>query len=144
MFVPRIRAAAACLCVAAVVIVAGTASAEQEFTPVAVGVRYRKIGVFDEARLAAILDRGLDAFMAGFDPSQGGWSTMQFLRRLETLDIPVTAAATVSAPVDLTAAFRRPITSPRPQDAAWIIGKLLRRLIAAARLARASTGWPRR
>jgi hypothetical protein len=47
---------------------------------------------------------------------------MQFLRRLETLGMPVTAAATVSAPVDLTAAFRRPITSPRPQDAAWIKG----------------------
>lgn len=54
--------------------------------------------------------------------SQGGWSTMQFLRRLESLDIPVTAAATVSAPVDLSAAFRRPITNPRPQDAAWIKG----------------------
>jgi pimeloyl-ACP methyl ester carboxylesterase len=54
--------------------------------------------------------------------SQGGWSTMQFLRRLETLDIPVTAAATVSAPVDLAAAFRRPIANPRPQDAAWIKG----------------------
>ena len=54
--------------------------------------------------------------------SQGGWSTMQFLRRLETLGVPVTAAATVSAPVDLAAAFRRPIANPRPQDAAWIKG----------------------
>ena len=45
---------------------------------------------------------------------------MQFLRRLETLGMPVTAAATVSAPVDLAAAFRRPIANPRPQDAAWI------------------------
>lgn len=54
--------------------------------------------------------------------SQGGWSTMQFLRRLEELGIPVTAAATVSAPVDLAAAFRRPIANPRPQDAAWIKG----------------------
>ena len=252
--------------------VTGTARAEQEFTPVAGSVRYRKIGVYDKAKLAAILDGGLDTFLGGFDPSQGstmkssdfkpkfaaprngvtlyevhfnsvipewdnqptlgsgllavpddgkashplvsyqhgtvfgrdqvpsrpensyetalalaafagqgyvvigtdyfglgpstvpncfivprgttqamldhylasravldslgqktpqffvwgwsqgGWSTMQFLRRLETLDIPVTAAATVSAPVDLAAAFRRPITSPRPQDAAWIKG----------------------
>jgi hypothetical protein len=50
--------------------VASTASAQQEFTPVAGGVRYRKIGVCDQARLAAILDRELDTFMAGSDPSQ--------------------------------------------------------------------------
>lgn len=242
------------------------ARAEEGFTPVAAGVRYRKIGTYDQARLAAILDKGLDAFMGGstmnaaglkgrfaaprhpvtlyevrFDSvipewdnqptlgsgllaipddgsrshplvsyqhgtvfgrdevpsrpdnsyetqlalaafasqgyvvigadyfglgpsrlpncymvpqstvqamldhhrasrsvleslgqatpqffvwgwSQGGWSTMQFLRRLETLGIPVTAAATVSAPADLAAAFRRPIANPRPQDAAWIKG----------------------
>ena len=47
---------------------------------------------------------------------------MQFLRRLEALGIPVTAAATVSAPVDPAAAFRRPICSPRPEDAAWVKG----------------------
>lgn len=267
-----LRSFAVCGLVAASFAMAIPAAAEPEFTPVAVGVRYRKIGVYDKARLAAILDRGLDAFLGGFDPaqgstmkasdfkakfaaprndvtlyevqfnsvipewdnqptlgsgllavpedgatshplvsyqhgtvfgrdqvpsrpdnsyetqlalaafasqgyvvigadyfglgasrvancfivprgttqsmldhslasravleslgqktsqffvwgwSQGGWSTMQFLRRLEALDIPVTAAATVSAPVDLTAAFRRPITSPRPQDAAWIKG----------------------
>jgi pimeloyl-ACP methyl ester carboxylesterase len=57
-----------------------------------------------------------------FGWSQGGWSTMQFLRRLESLAIPVTAAATVSAPVDVAAAFRRPLVNPRPQDAAWVKG----------------------
>jgi pimeloyl-ACP methyl ester carboxylesterase len=57
-----------------------------------------------------------------FGWSQGGWSTMQFLRRLETLGIPVTAAATVSAPVDPATAFRRPLVNPRPQDAAWVKG----------------------
>ena len=57
-----------------------------------------------------------------FGWSQGGWSTMQFLRRLESLGIPVTAAATVSAPVDVAAAFRRPLVNPRPQDAAWVKG----------------------
>ena len=57
-----------------------------------------------------------------FGWSQGGWSTMQFLRRLESLTIPVTAAATVSAPVDVAAAFRRPLVNPRPQDAAWVKG----------------------
>jgi pimeloyl-ACP methyl ester carboxylesterase len=54
--------------------------------------------------------------------SQGGWSTMQFLRRLEALEIPVTAAATVSAPVDTAAAFRRPLANGRREDAAWIKG----------------------
>jgi pimeloyl-ACP methyl ester carboxylesterase len=57
-----------------------------------------------------------------FGWSQGGWSTMQFLRRLEALGIPVTAAATVSAPVDPAAAFRRPLVNPRPQDAPWVKG----------------------
>jgi pimeloyl-ACP methyl ester carboxylesterase len=267
MIVPRSRLLAIGFVIASAVAAVCSARAEQEFTPVAAGVRYRKIGVYDQARLAATLDNGLDAFMGGstmkagdfkgrfavprhavtlyevrFDSvipewdnqptvgsgllavpddggtshpllsyqhgtvfgrdevpsrpdnsyetqlalaafasqgyvvigadyfglgaskqvpncfivprgtvqamldhhraslavleslgqktprffvwgwSQGGWSTMQFLRRLETLGIPVTAAATVSAPVDLTAAFRRPIANPRPQDAAWIKG----------------------
>ncbi|MBM4010609.1 MAG: alpha/beta hydrolase [Planctomycetes bacterium] len=273
MTVARPWCFAVCSLVACVLATAAAAvSAEQDFTPVASGVRYRKIGSYDKARLAEILDRGLDTFMGGFDPSQGstmkstdfkakfaaprngvtlyevqfdsvipewdnqpttgsgllaipeddskthplvsyqhgtvfgrdqvpsrpddsyetqlalaafagqgyvvigadyfglgasrvpncfivargttqsmldhyrasqavldalgqstpqffvwgwsqgGWSTMQFLRRLETLGIPVTAAATVSAPVDLAAAFRRPIANPRPQDAAWIKG----------------------
>lgn len=266
MFMVRRPILVACLLAAVMAAAPLPARAEQEFTPVASGVRYRKIGVYDKTRLAAILDSGLDAFMGGstmkstdfkarfaaprnavvlyevrFDSvipewdnqptvgsgllavpddgvashplvsyqhgtvfgrdevpsspdnsyetqlalaafasqgyvvigtdyfglgpsrvpncfivpqgtvqamldhhraslavldalgqktpqffvwgwSQGGWSTMQFLRRLETLGIPVTAAATVSAPVDLTAAFRRPIANPRPQDASWIKG----------------------
>lgn len=72
------------------------------------------------AVLAALGRESPQLFLFGW--SQGGWSTMQFLRRLETLDIPVAAAATVSAPVDLEAAFRRPLTAPRPQDATWIKG----------------------
>jgi pimeloyl-ACP methyl ester carboxylesterase len=260
------RVSAAGLLVMAVLAAACPARAEEAFTPVAAGVRYRTIGVYDQKRLAAILDGGLDAFMGGstmkpgdfkgrfaaprhavtlyevqfdsvipewdnqptlgsgllavpadggtshplvsyqhgtvfgrdqvpsrpdnsyetqlalaafasqgyvvigadyfglgpsrvpncfivpqgtvqsmldhhraslavlaslgqatpqffvFGWSQGGWSTMQFLRRLETLGIPVTAAATVSAPVDLSAAFRRPLANPRPQDASWIMG----------------------
>ena len=70
--------------------------------------------------LSALGQKTPQTFLYGW--SQGGWSTMQFLRRLETLEIPVTAAATVSAPVDPAAAFRRPIASPRPQDAAWVKG----------------------
>jgi pimeloyl-ACP methyl ester carboxylesterase len=70
--------------------------------------------------LAALGQKTPQTFLYGW--SQGGWSTMQFLRRLEALEIPVTAAATVSAPVDPAAAFRRPLANPRPQDAAWIKG----------------------
>ena len=70
--------------------------------------------------LAALGQKTPQTFLYGW--SQGGWSTMQFLRRLEALEIPVTAAATVSAPVDPAAAFRRPIASPRRQDAAWVKG----------------------
>lgn len=73
-----------------------------------------------QAVLAALGQTTPQFFVWGW--SQGGWSTMQFLRRLETLAIPVTAAATVSAPADLAAAFRRPVANPRPQDAAWIKG----------------------
>jgi len=70
--------------------------------------------------LAALGQKTPQTFLYGW--SQGGWSTMQFLRQLETLEIPVTAAATVSAPVDPAAAFRRPLANPRREDAAWIKG----------------------
>lgn len=70
--------------------------------------------------LAALGQKTPQTFLYGW--SQGGWSTMQFLRRLEALEIPVTAACTVSAPVDPAAAFRRPLANPRPQDAAWVKG----------------------
>ncbi len=70
--------------------------------------------------LAALGQRTPQTFLYGW--SQGGWSTMQFLRRLEALQIPVTAAATVSAPVDTAAAFRRPLANPRHEDAAWVKG----------------------
>ncbi len=69
-----VRPAVACLVVIAATLAACPASAEQEFTPVAAGVRYRKIGSYDKARLAEVLNGGLDLFMAGFDPSQA--STM--------------------------------------------------------------------
>lgn len=70
--------------------------------------------------LAALGQKTPQTFLYGW--SQGGWSTMQFLRRLEALEVPVTAAGTVSAPVDPAAAFRRPLANPRPQDAAWVKG----------------------
>jgi hypothetical protein len=70
--------------------------------------------------LAALGQKTPQTFLYGW--SQGGWSTMQFLRRLEALEVPVTATGTVSAPVDPAAAFRRPLANPRREDAAWIKG----------------------
>jgi hypothetical protein len=87
-----------------------------------------------QAVLAALGQSTPQFFVWGW--SQGGWSTMQFLRRLETLGIPVTAAATVSAPVDMAAAFRRPIANPRPQDATWIKGCISNMLWAYEEYAR--------
>lgn len=39
--------------------------ADEAFTPVRSSISYRKIGVYDKARLAAIQERDLDAFLAG-------------------------------------------------------------------------------
>ena len=69
------RRAAVGLFVTVAIALACPVRAEEAFTPVAAGVRYRKIGTLDKARLAAILDTGLDTFLAGFDPSQA--STMK-------------------------------------------------------------------
>ena len=71
----RVRIVAVGLVVSAVLAAACPVRGEETFTPVAAGVRYRKIGTYDKARLAAILDGGLDTFLAGFDPSQA--STMK-------------------------------------------------------------------
>ncbi len=49
--------------------------------------------------------------------SQGGYSNMVFLRRLEEAKIPVTASATAAAPVDLNLFLTRGLTNPRAIDA---------------------------
>ena len=49
--------------------------------------------------------------------SQGGYSNMIFLRRLEEAKIPVTASATAAAPVDLNLFLTRGMTNPRAIDA---------------------------
>jgi len=51
--------------------------------------------------------------------SQGAYNNMTFLRRLEQAGIPVTAAATASAPVDLTFFVARGICNPRSFDAVY-------------------------
>jgi len=57
-------------------------------------------------------------FLSGW--SQGGWSTMVFLNKLESEGIPVQAAATASAPNDLFAIINRWIHAPEPNDASYL------------------------
>lgn len=56
-------------------------------------------------------------FLSGW--SQGGWVTAAFLEKLESLRIPVTAAATASAPFDTFAGLNAIMFHPRKEDAAW-------------------------
>lgn len=57
-------------------------------------------------------------FLAGW--SQGGFVTMALLEKLEGTGVPVQAAATASAPLDLYAALSGVLHFPRPIDADWI------------------------
>lgn len=52
--------------------------------------------------------------------SQGGWNNMTFLRKLESLNIPVTAAATASAPVDGLGIIERWLNNHQPGDAVYL------------------------
>ncbi len=52
--------------------------------------------------------------------SQGGWTNMTFLRKLEYLGIKVTAAATASAPVDAFATMNRWMNNYQPGDAVYL------------------------
>ena len=54
--------------------------------------------------------------------SQGGWTNMTFLRKLESLHIPVMAAATASAPVDGAVTVNRWLNNYQPKDAIWLTG----------------------
>lgn len=57
-------------------------------------------------------------FLSGW--SQGGWATMVFLNKLESVGIPVKAAATASAPMDLFAIINRWIHAPEAGDAVFL------------------------
>ncbi|MBB3771837.1 pimeloyl-ACP methyl ester carboxylesterase [Angulomicrobium tetraedrale] len=57
-------------------------------------------------------------FLAGW--SQGGFVTMAFLEKLESAGVPVLAAATASAPLDIFMALSGFLDFPRPNDASWV------------------------
>ncbi len=57
-------------------------------------------------------------YLAGW--SQGGFVTMALLEKLEQAGIPVDAAATASAPLDLGIAMQGFLSFPRPYDAVWL------------------------
>jgi pimeloyl-ACP methyl ester carboxylesterase len=57
-------------------------------------------------------------FISGW--SQGGWATMTYLHKLEALGIPVTAAATASAPTDIFVTMDRWINNYQPIDAIYL------------------------
>ena len=52
--------------------------------------------------------------------SQGGWVTMQFLKKLDMVGINVTAAAVASAPVDVYLTMNRWINNYQPIDAVYL------------------------
>ena len=75
------------------------------------------------AARAVLADLGIEEdglFLSGW--SQGSWSTQQFRHKLETLNIPVRAAATAATPADLYLLLARWINHPTKLDAAWLAG----------------------
>ncbi len=74
-----------------------------------------------QAARAVLADRKVattDLYLAGW--SQGGFVTMAFLEKLETVGIPVKAAVTASAPADVFAALNGFLNFPRKNDAVWV------------------------
>lgn len=61
-------------------------------------------------------------FLSGW--SMGSWSTLIFLEKLESLDIPVIAAATACTPTDIYALVNRWMHAPKETDAIWLPGIL--------------------
>jgi len=57
-------------------------------------------------------------FLAGW--SQGGFVTMAMLEKLESAGVAVRAAATASAPVDVSVALNGFLSFPRKNDASWV------------------------
>lgn len=57
-------------------------------------------------------------FLAGW--SQGGFVTLAMLEKLESAKVPVTAAATASAPADIFVALNGFLNFPRKIDADWV------------------------
>jgi acetyl esterase/lipase len=59
-------------------------------------------------------------FISGW--SQGGWATLAFLEKLESLKVPVAAAAVASGPVDIALTLDRWLNNPQPGDAFYLPG----------------------
>ena len=57
-------------------------------------------------------------YLAGW--SQGGFVTMAFLEKLESAGVTVQAAATASAPIDVSVALNGFLSFPRENDAPWV------------------------
>ena len=62
--------------------------------------------------------------------SQGGWATMTFLRKLEAMNIQVTAASTACAAADFFALMDRWINNPQPEDSPTLPGVVANCLFA--------------
>lgn len=54
--------------------------------------------------------------------SQGGYNTMTFLRKLESLNIPVVATVTAAAPVEVAGIINRWMNNYQPGDASFLPG----------------------
>jgi len=67
-------------------------------------------------------------FVSGW--SQGGWATMVFLHKLESVGVKVTAAATASAPDDLYGIITHWLNAPGENDAIFIPGLIALQLNA--------------
>lgn len=78
------------------------------------------------AARAVLADLGVTEdglFLSGW--SQGSWSTQQFRHRLESLNVPVKAAATAATPTDLYLLLTRWINNPTALDATWLAGSVI-------------------
>lgn len=67
-------------------------------------------------------------FVSGW--SQGGWVTLQLLNKLDLFDVPVSAAAVASAPVDLYLTMNRWMNNHQAQDAVYLPGVVTLQLFA--------------
>lgn len=61
-------------------------------------------------------------FLSGW--SQGGWCTLVFLNKLESVGIPVTAAGVMSTPTDVFMLINRWLHNPQPIDAPYLNGEV--------------------
>ena len=78
------------------------------------------------AARAVLADLGVEEdglYLSGW--SQGSWSTQQFRHQLESLGMPVKAAATSATPADLYLLLARWINKPTALDATWLAGSVI-------------------